>query len=89
MTSDLAVDDLLLTYEAAEAAYFDGLCDWDLLSKRLPRNHLPALLDLVGDELDDAELACAVSNAWVMCEFPENALPRTRWLGWFRQLGSC
>lgn len=77
---------LLLTYEAAEAAYFDGERDWSVLSRNLPRNSLPALLGLVADELSIAELAGAVGNSWVMCEFPENALPRSRWLEWFREL---
>jgi hypothetical protein len=37
--------------------------------------------------LCDADLAQALSDAWVMCEFPEQAVERSLWLEWFHQVG--
>lgn len=80
-------DDLILTYDDALAAIADGEDDWDGLTKRLPRNDLPAVLFEIAWCLDNTQLARALKDAWVMCEFPERAVAREHWLSWFRDVG--
>jgi hypothetical protein len=51
------------------------------------RNELPDLLRFVWRRLPQDQLVKAVSDAWVMCEFPEQRLPRGEWLPIFRAAG--
>ena len=80
-------DKLILTFDDALEAIADGEEDWDVLTRRLPRNSLPAVLREVAPLLSDADLARALTDAWVMCEFPEQAVERSMWFEWFRQVG--
>ena len=84
--------DLILTYDDALAAIDAGIWDWDELTRNLPRNSLPAVLaELTASSLllhEPRQLARALTDAWVMCEFPEQAVSRTQWLEWFRQVGT-
>lgn len=83
---------MILTYNEMLEAISDGEDDWRTLTCRLPRNSLPMALSTVlaefgPDHLSDDQLAEAAMTAWVMCEYPENALPRDEWLGIFGMLG--
>jgi hypothetical protein len=80
-------EELILTFEQALDAISDGVDDWDELTWRLPRNDLPAVLAEIALWLNPGQLARALTDAWVMCEFPEQAVGREQWLGWFREVG--
>jgi hypothetical protein len=80
-------DEPILTYEQALDAISDGVDDWDELTRNLPRNHLPAVLVEISVWLSRGQLARALTDAWVMCEFPEQAVGREQWLNWFREVG--
>ena len=84
--------DLILTYEdAVNAIYDDDVEDWDTLTRNLPRNHLPAVLAELafacGLIHEHQQLALALTDAWVMCEFPEQALSREQWMECFCAVG--
>ena len=86
--------DLILTYEQALIAIDEGIWDWDELTRNLPRNTLPAVLEeleasslMFFDDGYSAELAHALTVAWVMAEFPEQYVSRKTWIRWFRQVG--
>ncbi|OBB95935.1 hypothetical protein [Mycobacterium sp. 852002-40037_SCH5390672] len=84
----MSTANLILTYDQAlDAIYNDGVEDWDQLTKNLPRNHLPGVLVEVAWSLNRDDLARALTDAWVMCEFPEEALEREQWVDWFREVG--
>lgn len=80
--------DLILTFDDAYDSYVrHGVTGWDTLTRRVGRNDLPAILELVAHELTNDELAVAVSTAWVMAEYPEEFIGRDPWLEWFGDLG--
>ncbi len=80
--------DLILTFEQALDAFENGsTTGWAELTARLPRNDLPAVLAEVAWCFDTDQLAAAVTEAWVMCEFPEQAVDREQWLEWFARTG--
>jgi hypothetical protein len=64
-----------------------GETDWEPLRYMMGRNELPDLLRFVWRRLPQDQLVKAVSDAWVMCEFPEQRLPRREWLPIFRAAG--
>ena len=72
---------------AAAARFGDGERDWDSLRHMMGRNELPGLLSLVWAGLPREQLIKALGDAWVMCEYPEQAMPRREWLPIFRSAG--
>ena len=73
---------------AAAACFGDGERDWDSLRGTwMGRNELPGLLSLVWAGLPREQLIKALGDAWVTCEYPEQAMPRREWLPIFRSAG--
>ena len=62
----------------------DGERDWDSLRHGMGRNELPGLLSLVWAGLPRELLIKALGDSWVMCEYPEQVMPRREWLPIFR-----
>jgi hypothetical protein len=85
------VTDPIATYEDALDAIQRGIWDWRTLTRRLPGNDLPAVLsqlEVKSPLFQHADqLAVALTKAWEMCDFPEQALGREKWLRWFRIVG--
>ena len=75
------MDDLILTLNDALTAVEAGVYDWPTLTRNLGRNDLPYVLVEVAWRMSAAQLARAVTQAWVMCEFPEQAIDRDGWAG--------
>ncbi len=78
---------MILTFDQALGAISDGETDWPTLTHRLPRNDLPEVLAEVCWAMDEAELAAALTQAWTLCEYPEQAVHREQWIDWFDRTG--
>ena len=72
---------------AAAVRFGAGERDWDSLRHGMGRNELPGLLWLVWAGLPRELLIKALGDSWVMCEYPEQAMPRREWLPIFRSAG--
>jgi hypothetical protein len=72
---------------AAVQRAVNGETDWDALHHTMGRNEYPNLLQFVWTRLPQDQLIKAVGDAWAMCEFPEQRLPRPEWLPIFRAAG--
>jgi len=75
---------------AAAVGFRDGERDWDSLRRHMMgigRNELPGLLSLFWDGLPREQPIKALGDAWVTCEYPEQAMPRREWLPIFRSAG--
>ncbi|ODR07319.1 hypothetical protein BHQ21_09595 [Mycobacterium sherrisii] len=73
--------------KSAVRRYREGETDWEALNYMMGRNERPALLQLVWTGLPSDQLVKALSDSWVMCEFPEQFMPRRKWLPIFRTVG--
>ncbi len=65
----------------------DGETRWESLTHMMGRNELPELLEFTWHRLPQDQLIVAVGDAWSMCEFPEQRMPRREWVPIFRTAG--
>lgn len=73
--------------QRAAQAFAKGERDWDALTGWMNPDWQPGFLSEVWAELPRDQQIKAVGDAWTMCHWPEELMPRQKWLPIFRAVG--